>query len=321
LVTQASYMSRYPPLFYAVEGVVLRAGTAVDLSGPRVLYGARLATAVLSLIAVGYGLFLLSRRFPDRVVVLATLLALPATAWFLAASVNPNGLEIAAAFLLAAGVLAVRVDHAVGIRSVAAVIAVPLGTLLLAWTRPLSWVWASLILGLLLVPTGQSDGESWRARLPARRLGAVAFAATVLILTSAMAWFGYALQIRASESAAQVDRAAWTGFKAVGGVILLLLHCGTIVSEQVGTFGWLDTPLPSLALLLLGVRRRGSSCHLARWTKHLRAALVRGCGSRSRISCCPPGRVHRNLGLAGSLPAPGHRGSLRAGRSWAHSRT
>jgi Predicted membrane protein (DUF2142). len=214
-----------------------------------VLYGARLATAVLSLIAVGYGLFLLSRRFPDRVVVLATLLALPATAWFLAASVNPNGLEIAAAFLLAAGVLAVRVDHAVEVRSVAAVIAVPLGTLLLAWTRPLSWVWASLILGLLLVPTGQSDGESWRARLPARRLGAVAFAATVLILTSAMAWFAYALQIRASESAAHVDRAAWTGFKAVGGVILLLLHSGTIVSEQVGTFGWLDTPLPSLALL------------------------------------------------------------------------
>jgi Predicted membrane protein (DUF2142) len=90
VLTQASYMSRYPPLFYAVEGVVLRAGTAVDLSGPRVLYGARLAAAVLSLLAFGYGLFLLSRRFPDRVVVLATLLALPATAWFLAASVNPT---------------------------------------------------------------------------------------------------------------------------------------------------------------------------------------------------------------------------------------
>ena len=100
-VAQATYVSRYPPLFYAAEGVVLQAATAVDLSGPHVLYIARLAAAGLSLLAVGYGLFLLSRRFPDDVVVLATLLALPATAWFLAASVNPNGLEITAAFLLA----------------------------------------------------------------------------------------------------------------------------------------------------------------------------------------------------------------------------
>lgn len=250
VVTRASYMSRYPPLFYAAEGVLLQAATAVDLSGPVTLYGARLVAAVLSLLAVGYGLFLLARRFPHRVVLLAALLALPATAWFLAASVNPNGLEVAAAFLLAAGVLAVRVDAAAGVRSVAAVMAVPLGTLLLAWSRPLSWVWASLILGLLLVPTGQSDGESWRRRLPVRRLGALAFSTTVLVLTSAMVWFGYALQIRASEeSAAQVVRPAWTGIKAIGGSILLLLHTGTIVSEQVGTFGWLDTPLPSLAII------------------------------------------------------------------------
>jgi Predicted membrane protein (DUF2142) len=249
MVTQASYMSRYPPLFYAAEGVVLRAGTAVDLSGPRVLYGARLTAAVLSLLCVGYGLFLLARRFPDDVVVLATLLALPATAWFLAASVNPNGLEITAAFLLAAGVLALRVDHVTGVRSLVAVLAVPIGTLLLAWTRPLSWVWASLILGLLLVPTAQQDGDSWRRRLPVRRLGRVATAATVLLLGSAMAWFGYALHIRSAESAAQGDSASWGGLPHVGRVVLLVLQSGTIVSEQVGTFGWLDTPLPPVALL------------------------------------------------------------------------
>jgi len=250
MVAQASYMSRYPPLFYAAEGVVLQAATAVDLSGPHVLYGARLAAAVLSLLAVGYGLFLLSRRFPDDVVVLATLLALPATAWFLAASVNPNGLEITAAFLLAAGVLAVRVDHAAGVRSLAAVLAVPLGTLLLAWTRPVSWVWASLILAILLVPVGKKNGGSWTSRLPVRRLGKVPAAATVLVLVSAMAWFGYALQLRSSESAAQGNSAAWGALNPVGRVLLLVLHTGTIVSEQIGTFGWLDTPLPQLAVLV-----------------------------------------------------------------------
>jgi Predicted membrane protein (DUF2142) len=247
VVTQASYMSRYPPLFYGIEGIALQAATAVDLSGPVVLYGARLVAALLSLLAVGYGLFLLSRRFPDSIVLLATLLALPATTWFLAASVNPNGREVAAAFLLAAAVLSVRVDHASGIRSFAAVFAVPLGTLLLAWTRPLSWVWASLILGLLLVPTSQSDGLSWSRRLPARRLGAVAFSATALILASSTAWFGYALRLRSSGLG--TTPADWAGLNPVGRVIVLLLHTGRIVSEQVGDFGWLDTPLPTVALL------------------------------------------------------------------------
>jgi hypothetical protein len=248
MVTEASYMTRYPPLFYVIEGAELRAATALDLSGSHVLYGARLVAAFLSLLAVGSGLFLLSRRFPDRVVVLATLLALPATAWFLAASVNPNGLEIAAGFLLAAGVLAVRVDHAVGVRSLTAVLAVPIGTLLLAWSRPVSWVWAALILGLLLVPIGQKDGDPWRRRLPILRLGAVSGTATVLVLASSMVWFGYALQIRSSE-AARGDSAAWAGLNPVWRVLLLLLHSGTIVSEQVGTFGWLDTPLPPMAVI------------------------------------------------------------------------
>lgn len=248
MVAQVSRMSRYPPLFYAVEGFVLRATTAADLSGPEVLYGARLAAAVLSWLVVGFGVFLLLRRFPSGAVVFATLLALPSTAWFIAASVNPNGLEIAAAFLLAAGVLALRFDHATSARSLSAVLSVPIGTLLLAWSRPVSWVWAALILALLLVPIGQKGGDPWRRRLPVLRLGVVAGTATVLFLASAMAWFAYALQVRSAE-AARGDSAAWAGLTSVRRVLVLLLHSGTIVSEQVGNFGWLDTPLPPMAVI------------------------------------------------------------------------
>ena len=248
LVTRGSYMNRYPPLYYGLEGAVLRAGVAANLSGPRVLYGARLASAILSWLAVVFGVFLLSRRFPARVVLLATLLALPAMTWFLAASVNPNGLEIAAAFLLAAGVLSMRFDFAAGLRSVTAVVAVPLGTLLLAWTRPLSWVWAALILALLLVPTGPQDGRSWRQRLPVRRLGAATTAATVLVLASSVVWFGYALQIRSLEQA-NVNPAGWAGLNPLERVTLLLLGAGSMASEQIGNFGWADTPLPTVAVI------------------------------------------------------------------------
>jgi hypothetical protein len=278
LVKQTSNMTRYPPLFYAVEGAELRTAAALNLSGAKALYGARITAAVLSLLAVGFGVFLLSRRFPAQVVALATLLALPPMAWFMAASVNPNGLEIAAAFLLAAGVLALRVDHIVcapstpttgtpstpttgtqsarvtGARSVTAIVAIPLGTLLLAWTRPLSWVWASLILALLLVPTtqgeGEGGGESWTRRMPVRRLGAVALGATVLILASATAWFAYAVPLRSSEADAIPVPPVWNGLNPVERITLLLLRSGGIASEMVGKFGWLDTPLPELAVFL-----------------------------------------------------------------------
>ena len=248
MVTHASYMSRYPPLFYAVEGVVLRAGTAVDLSGPRVLYGARLVAAILSLLAVGSGVFLLSRRFQGTRCRARDPARPPGDNVVPGSIGEPQRSRDSGGLPARGGVLALRVDHAAGTRSVTAIMAIPIGTLLLAWTRPVSWIWAALILGLLLVPTGQKDGASWRQRLPVRRLGAVATAATVLVLTSAMAWFGYALQIRASE-AARLNVGGWHGLNPVGRVLLLVLHSGTIVTEQVGTFGWLDTPLPPLAVI------------------------------------------------------------------------
>jgi Predicted membrane protein (DUF2142) len=215
-----------------------------------VLYGARLVSAALSLTAAGSGIFLLLRRFPDCVVLLAALLALPATAWFMTTSVNPNGLEITAAFLLAAGVLAVRVDHCVGVRSVTAVLAVPIGTLLLAWTRPVSWLWAVLILCVLLVPTGQNEHGAWRRRLPVLRLGAVAGTATAVALVSSMLRFVYALRFRAleSESTLPVAGPTWAGLSRVGRAILLVFQSGPIMSSQIGLFGWTDTTLPSLAV-------------------------------------------------------------------------
>ena len=245
LVTRKSYMTRYPPLYYAVEGAVLRTGVTANLSGSRVLYGARLASAILSWLTVVFGVFLLARRFPARMVLLATLLALPAMTWFLAASVNPNGLEIAAAFLLAAGVLSMRFDFAAGVRSAAAVVAVPLGTLLLAWSRPLSWVWTALILALLLVPCGPSEGQSWRKRLPILKLGTAATAATILVLASSMVWFVYAIQIRTE---ATVNVAGWVALNPFERIGLLLVGLGAIASEQIGNFGWEDTPLPTVAL-------------------------------------------------------------------------
>jgi hypothetical protein len=129
------------------------------------------------------------------------------------------------------------------------------------------------MLGLLLVPVARRDGESWTQRLPARLVGVIATAATVLVLASAMVWFGWALQIR-NLTTAYADPASWTVLNPLERIIVLLLRSGPIVLEEIGNFGWLDTPLPTVAVLawvaVAGVAvaawSRGRSSLVPRWS-------------------------------------------------------
>jgi hypothetical protein len=61
-------------------------------------------------------------------------------------------------------------------------------------------------------------------------------------------WFGYALQIRSLEQA-NVNPAGWAGLNPLERVTLLLLGAGSMASEQIGNFGWADTPLPTVAVI------------------------------------------------------------------------
>jgi hypothetical protein len=48
---------------------------------------------------------------------------------------------------------------------------------------------------------------------------------------------------------ANVDPAGWAGLNPLARVTLLLLGSGSMASEQIGNFGWADTPLPTVAVL------------------------------------------------------------------------
>lgn len=268
-----TYMVRYPPVTYALVGAALRAQVAAGLPVDVAFVGARVSAGLLALLLVVPGTVLLARRFGAAPVTAALLVGCTPMAVYLGSSLNPSGLEVAGAVAVAAAVCVVRrdvlTDGAVG-RGPQALLVV--GVVVLSWTRPISWLWAGLLLALLLVP-GPGDGRPWWRRAPAWRLSPVALALVVVAVLGAMAWAVYAAGLRLG-SVPYGDE--WAALPVWARLLLVALKTGDLLQQSVGVLGWLDTPLPTLvllawvagaaALVLAAVRARGDGATLpARW--------------------------------------------------------
>ena len=241
LVRRGTYMTRYPPLYYAIEGVVLRTGLEAGLSGHRTLLAARFISGLMSLGMITGAAVVLRRRFPGPAVAIALLAGLTPVALSLATAINPNGFEISAAVLSAALVVAVRHDHTrtgrVGTGLLTGLVAVSVA---LTWTRPLSLVWSVLLLGVLLMPGGPVPSLLRSRR---GRIGAVLVGVTV---AGAAAWLLFARQTR---TIGQEDGAAdWSTFGAPMKAIMTTLKFGDLLQQMIGFLGW-DTTLPGFVVL------------------------------------------------------------------------
>lgn len=250
LVATETSAAHYPPLYYALVGWPTWWGFG-DATW--------LACRLLSVL-VASGLLLVAAsawRRPPPVLAAGLLLAVTPMTAFLAGSINPNSMEIAAGVatvLGTAGVLArVRDGEALRRRDWAA-LAVP--ALALALARPGSWVLllglqAVLVLGLVPVArTRQLAG-----------VGAVSGACTAAGLLTG--------QVFAAPTATDPSAAS-----SVGGAVRTVLDAGgRWLLETVGLFGWRDheVPLPLSLLWLVLVAALGA------------LALVRGTG-RQRLA-------------------------------------
>jgi len=184
------------------------------------------------------------------------LAAVTPMAIYLFASINPSGLEIASAISLAAAICCVRFDSTLSTRTIGLSIQLLLfgSAVALSWARPISWLWAALLL-LTLLPRAGLGG-----RRPLRGLHPAVITLVAANLVLAIAWTWYASRIRPVETS-YADQ--WSQYPVLGRVLLVLLKFGDIVQQSIGVFGWLDTPLPSLAAFLL----------LASWTVIVVAAM------------------------------------------------
>jgi len=225
----------YPPAYYLVVGTVARAAPA----GPVAVYLMRFVSLALFAALVASGAASLLRSPRRGLALIGLLVALTPMCFFLGASVNPSGLEIAAGLSLwcSGAVLAFEAGERVDARLVARV-GFALTVLILA--RHPGPFWAALIAGLLLLLMSPEGRRRVARARPARVWAAVAGVA----LVGQLAWIVIANPFAGSHtifSQGLTTAAALRGTIGAGGD---WLH------QMIGVFGWLDTPAPFASVAL-----------------------------------------------------------------------
>lgn len=231
----ASYVGRYPVLYYALVGGVTR---VVD--GDHALAALRLASAFWSslFLAVALTAAVVAGR---RLLAGAVSLVLTPTAVFFAAVVNPSGLEVSLATCAwVTGLVVVEHPRAPGLGWVR--VAFPASLALLAQVRALSPFWAVLIVVGLWVaaPPG-----AVRTLLRTRWLwvsGAVVAASGLL----ATAWVVGADALHLVPDATHAHESLGASVEG------LVRYTGTLLPQMVSALGAFDVPVSVLALLCWG---------------------------------------------------------------------
>ena len=238
LVPVETFAGQYPPLYYLLVG-----WPSLVLGAEASIYGMRLVSAVLTAVLLTWGAFRLSQLPRRHPLTWGIAVAVTPMCLFLGATVNPQGLEIAAAFSFWAACL-----HLVASReapSTAALVQAAVSGALLVNVRASSPLWALtvIVVALVLAPAGR-----WRAvvRHPAARwVGASAVAASV----TAIAWVAlHGTVVSGSGLYPRYADLRRTVFDVAASSNDYLLN-------MIGNFGWLDAPVPpetSIAWYLVG---------------------------------------------------------------------
>ena len=260
VVPVATYVGRYPPLYYAVVGWPSAATTST--AG---LYLMRFVSDLVSALFVALAVAVVVVWSKSRLLLLGILVALTPTALYCASVVNPSGLEISAALCLWCSglVLALeRIDDPP--RGLIVIMATSICVLVL--TRPLSPLWAALILVVVALLAGPRPVLRLLGRRDVRWAALVALAATAF----AIVWLFTQHALDVPPSGAQVTPGETGGqiFATAFGSWGFWFH------QMVGTFGD-DTASPLLTYVSWSVAS-GALLLLALACSRLRRAFVLG---------------------------------------------
>jgi hypothetical protein len=231
--TELSYIGRYGPFLYILPGLLMRAASDPE----RAYLLGRLGFAIVNLLVLAGALLLL--RGPGAEPRLAgMLLAITPMVVFLSSSLNPSGPEICASIAFTALLLKQSQE---GGRQNQLWIGIAAAGAVLALSRPLSFLWLFLALALLLALEGPSR---LRARFRAGgRTALIAAGVDALAVLLAISW---------TVAFQHPVRAALTDLP--GKLVASWNQVPELLLQAVGSFGWLDTPLPyAVYLLWLGL--------------------------------------------------------------------
>lgn len=250
---------RYNPLYYVGVGL-----PTFFPPGNAVLYAMRLVSAALCTFFLALGMRSLAQTPNARWAVPGAAAALGPMVVFLASTVNPAGIEIAAAFALWCQLLTL-LRHPDPGRTVSRMGWIALSTVVLVNARGLSLLYCAVIVAIALLVSRWStflDVVRTRGTWPA-------FGVAVAGCVAAAGWVLGTNSLGSGGTLAHPDLTFVVAAKTT------VLSTAAYVQNMIGQFGWMDTNLPTLVLLAFaGAAGAVVVLALAFGTWRERAALV-----------------------------------------------
>lgn len=244
VVAATTYVGTYPPTYYLLTGwpsLLFDARTAIPLM--------RLCTIAMSGAFVASGLMSYRSRRDSQgtarssaIIIAGAALALTPVAMMFMAAVNPNGLEIAAAFCVWLTALAIgeQIGHDGDRVSGRLLVRFALSGGLMVLIRPLSPVMFVAILALVALAV-MTRGSLRRVIADRRMLLALG-------VVSALTMTGELLAV-VSHSSTAIITSPMAGTSDRGAFLReSLRQTPDWLRQLIGRLGWLDTPLPALVV-------------------------------------------------------------------------
>lgn len=231
LVDVNNPVANYPPLYYLLVGI-----PTLFLSGDAALYGMRFVGAVLSGVLFATGLTAIVTRLGMVTAMVAAAVITPMTL-YLAGTVNPQSLEIVAAFALASVLFTFSVNP-VGDRRMLILGAVAVAALVLS--RPVGAVWAAAI---VLVASTLLDRRQWKS-VAAMREFWWTVSIGVVVAGGATVWQFVA---RPGDSLRPVPVPGVDSFADL--IDYTVTNAAGYWKAAIGNLGWLDTNPTRLAII------------------------------------------------------------------------
>ncbi|MBF4514391.1 DUF2142 domain-containing protein [Plantibacter sp. VKM Ac-2885] len=234
LVTTGTSAGLNSPVFYVLAG-----WPSLFLTGDAAFFGMRIAGAVLCAMALGIMFMQLTLLPRFRWAVAGAAIAVTPMVVYLAGSINPNGLEVAAAGGLFATLLATFRGRQVGRRLVEQAGFALLTASFLISTRSISLLWL-LVIALVAMLLGERDRILRLFRTPIA--WALVLALGVVGIASVL-WY-----LNPPTLAAQTPPSAVSPVSLAFVFLFTELQTVDFLFGMVGVFGWVDTSAPSLTI-------------------------------------------------------------------------
>lgn len=234
LVDATTTAGQYPPLYYWLVGLpslVLPADVGV--------YVMRVASAAVTTAFFVWGLRALLSRGSRRITLWSVAVALTPMSVFLSGTINPNGLEIAAAFSVWGASLALFSGRSTA-RAWSLWLQLGMSAAVLVNIRPLSPLWAVVAIG---VSAATADPAAIKTALRSR------WAVPVIVAVVAATAVGISWTLR--HGVLLTGTNLWPEYSDPTRAVLDIVGSSDSYYQQmIGNLGWLDAPSPPLTVVI-----------------------------------------------------------------------